>query len=104
MMGILLVCPTLKVGSAQPPPKENWVPRNCVNDAGFAFMALVQSWGLAMLTPPMPPAAGIIVLCNSVPKDWAKVSVANPKQDANARRTKTRFMIRRTFSNDSQLI
>ena len=61
----------LNVGSAQPPPKMNCVPSNCVTEAGFALIALVTSCGRAMLTPPMPPAAGIIVLCSSVPNDWA---------------------------------
>ena len=64
MVGILLVCVRLYVGSAQAPPKMNCVPRNCVSDAGLALMALTRSWGIAMLTPPMPPEAGISVFCS----------------------------------------
>ena len=69
--GMLLVCVKLKVGSAHAPPKRNCVPRNCVSDAGLALIALVRSCGWAMLTPAMPPDAGISVFCNSTPKDWA---------------------------------
>ena len=67
----LLVWFMLYVASAQPPPNWNCVPQNCVSDAGLPLIAASRSCGRAMLAPPMPPEAGISVLCISVPIGWA---------------------------------